>query len=389
MTDINTIDGHVAVLVGNGLSLAFNPKLNVQEICNQVAKRIRNSAKGDTADRIAAALERAAAATRTGDPMEDFEVLVGAFEFEGSFMEQLKQLSELLEPDGNGLREAFDQVQSFSERIRLRGISHVLQVIAERSIARLEDREPISKFVDTLMATAPNGLTIANLNYDTLLLSCLTEHYSDRFCDMGAGYNPVRVTFTDGDEYTVYPLRETGNFPTDVRLLGLHGSLTWWRDPKSGKVFKFPVSAVRDHNMWSWIRSKEAEDELWLPQVVLSNQTNKAGQVAKQPFKLAYEEFSRALDSSAHWLIVGYSFRDLPVNDMLRSAFMKKTRRPKVLIITKGNFPTQESVEHALGWAATDGSSDDWLTLSTAGVVDTLGSADWLNWSGKELRAVS
>src|SRR5699024_4482323 len=161
-----------------------------------------------------------------------------------------------------------------------------------------------------------------------------------------------------GDEYKVYPLRETGNFPRDVRLLGLHGSLTWWRDPKSGKVFKFPISAVRDHNMWSWIRSQEAEDELWLPQVVLSNQTNKAGQVAKQPFKLAYEEFGRALDSSVHWLIVGYSFRDLPLNDMLRSAFMRKLRRPKVLVITRGNYPTQASVEHALGWAATDGSSD-------------------------------
>src|SRR5690625_4234538 len=194
MTDINTIDGPVAVLVGNGLSLAFNPNLNVQEISNEVVARIRNSAHGDTADRIAVALERAATATRTGNPMEDFEVLVGAFEFEGSFTQRLKQLSELLEPSANGLREAFDQVQSFSERIRLRGISHVLQVIAERSIARLEDREPIRKFVDTLMATAPHGMTIANLNYDTLLLSCLTEHYSHEFCDMATGYNPATVT---------------------------------------------------------------------------------------------------------------------------------------------------------------------------------------------------
>lgn len=374
-------DGQVAVLVGNGLSLAFNPDLGVGAISAEVIRRIRQDAEDTEADRVSSALQRAAASTGNGDPMTDFEVLVGSFEVDGSFLDWLRMLAEDLEPEGNGLPEAFKRVADFSERIRLRGMSHVLQVIAERSVAHIDQREPINEFVDALLVAATGRVTIANLNYDALLLSCLTTNYRGRFCDMASGYGPARVTFNDGTECTVNELRRKADFNAPIRLLGLHGSLTWWKDPTSEKVYKFPVAAVRSQEMWEWLRTNEDEDKLWMPQVVLATQSNKAGHVTKQPFRLPYEEFSRALDASSRWLIVGYSFRDDPVNDMLRTAFMKKSERPNVLIVTKGDSPTQEEVEYALGWAETDGDSRGWLTISRDGAVDALGAEEWQQWS--------
>lgn len=378
-------DMPVAALVGNGLSLAAHPDLGIAAIAEEVVNRIRQSAEAGDADRVAVALERVASATNAGDPMKDFEVLVGAFDADGSYLERLRQLSEAIEPDANGLPEAFEKVAKFSERMWLRGMSHVLQVITERSKASHPDSEPIDAFVASLREVATGRLTIANLNYDTLLLASLMKYDVD-FCDMAHGFHRAVVTFEDGEKYDVHQLRETANFHKKTRLLGLHGSSTWWKEPRSGKVYKFPIDALRrrSESLWEWLRSDEAESELWLPQVVLANQTNKAGRIAEYPFSLGYEEFGRALGQSDRWLIVGYSFRDEPVNEMLRAAFMKKTNWPRVLVVTLGEAPSQEQVEHALGWAATDGNSGEWLTISRVGVLEALGGKEWNKWSGAE-----
>ena len=42
-----TAERNVAVLVGNGLSIAFNPELNLQRITEEVLQRIEKSEGGD------------------------------------------------------------------------------------------------------------------------------------------------------------------------------------------------------------------------------------------------------------------------------------------------------------------------------------------------------
>lgn len=376
--------GNGAVLVGNGLSLAYEPRLNVRDICVEIVERIRRDSDDEHADAITHALQEAAKAAGNGDPMLDFEVLVGAFVVEGSFLERLSQLSSLVEPTNNDLKDAFERVLRFSETMRQRGISHVIQVIAERTRPTFQGlvASPVDEFVEAVLKSYDGTITVANLNYDNLLLTSLTDSHGREFCDMALGYNSMRVTYKDGLGCEIYPLRLTTNFPLNrrVRLVGLHGSLTWWRNPKDGKIYKFPVSAVRDHEMWTWVRQEADADNVWLPQVVLANQATKSVQVKQAPFCIAYEAFIEALDTSNRWLIVGYSFRDDPVNTALREAFIRKAGRPQVLVVTLGGLPAREVVERELGWATTDGDSSDWLTIQRGGIVDALSSLEWQLW---------
>lgn len=117
----------VAVLVSNGLSVAFNPGLNLRTITEEVMERIR-AADGD--DAVAAMKELAARALPDGVRSEDdFEQLVGAFGAESRTLSTLETLATLTSPQDRKLRRAIRRVSSFAERVRDYGVSHVLEVI--------------------------------------------------------------------------------------------------------------------------------------------------------------------------------------------------------------------------------------------------------------------
>jgi SIR2-like domain len=355
---------NLGMLIGNGLSLAFNPELNIRVISEEIVRRVRQDAGEKDADAIATAMQRAAAATGGGNPMLDFEVLVGAFVTEGSFMERLGELASYIDPNDVELSSAFARISGFSESLRWRGVSHVLEVVAERTVASLGLKADLNTFIDLVVASYSGTITLGNLNYDTLVLSSLMENHGGEFCDLALGYNPATISFEGGLRFPIYQLRTALNFPNGrrIRLLSLHGSLTWWRNHKDGSVYKFPVEEVRRPTIWSTIRQHDY-DEGWYPEVVLANQSSKVYQVLRPPFSLAYEGLRRSLETSDDWLIVGYSFRDVPVNALLREAFDAKTSRPNVLVVTKGQLPTRTEIEHALSWSVAQGSSSTWLRI--------------------------
>lgn len=126
--------------------------------------------------------------------------------------------------------------------------------------------------------------------------------------------------------------------------------------------------------MWAGLREGEPK---WRPSVVLANQRDKAHHVGRYPFKLAYETFQEGLSNSEHWLVIGYSFRDSCVNDILRNEFIRRKVKPRVLVSTFGDFPTMEEVELAFGWGAEDEDSGDWLTINRDGAKGLQETLDW------------
>ncbi|MBE4719879.1 SIR2 family protein [Pseudarthrobacter sp. AB1] len=355
---------NLGMLIGNGLSLAFNPELNIRLISEEIIRRVRQDAGDKDADAIATAMQRAAAATGGGNPMLDFEVLVGAFVTEGSFMERLHELASYIDPSDAELSAAFERIASFSESLRWRGVSHVLEVVAERTVASLDLKADLNTFVDLVLNNYGGTITVGNLNYDTLVLSSLMENHASEFCDLALGYNPATISFDGGQRFSIYKLRTALNFPNArrVRLLNLHGSLTWWRNSADDSVYKFPVEEVRRPTIWSTIRELDY-DEGWYPEVVLANQSSKVHQVLRPPFSLAYDGLRRGLEMSDDWMVVGYSFRDVSVNALLREAFDTKTNRPNVLVVTKGEFPTRGEIEQAFSWSLAQGASASWLRI--------------------------
>ncbi|MFE4078202.1 SIR2 family protein [Paenarthrobacter sp. YIM B13468] len=373
----------LAVLVGNGLSIAFNSQLNLASITKEMISRME--AASEDGDKVVHAMNKIARrAVSDGEVTdEDFEKLVGAFDSQVLTLDELGKLADLVEREDTELQKSIQDVTDFSQRVRDTGISYVLQVIMERSYGNWTRDAEMHQLVRAIIDNF-GAIYIGNLNYDTLLLSAL-QAVGAPMSDMGTGYSPFQVRVKDVDDpndngvpYVVQRLRTTSDFPTvpkyRVRLLHLHGSLTYWRSTEHELHFKAPIDMLRNHNLWAGLREGKPK---YRPAVVLANQRDKAHHVGRYPFKLAYEVFENGLRNSDHWLVIGYSFRDTCVNDILRNEFIRRKDKPRVLVSTYGDALETEDVERAFGWGAEDPDSRSWLTINRDGAAGLEKSFDW------------
>ncbi|WP_459892370.1 SIR2 family protein, partial [Brevibacterium metallidurans] len=232
----------------------------------------------------------------------------------------------------------------------------------------------------------------SNLNYDTLLLAALMAEKEEnelRFVDLFDGREEHRLTVPLGFEDCLgHPLRgDKDHFfeRTKVRLAHLHGSATYWQSDSTSCV-KLSREVIKDPAMWRSLRMHEHE---YRPCVVLTNSRLKRAAIEQQPFDLAYTKFAEAVHRSSRWLVIGYSFRDEPVNDVLRSELHRRRKDddlPQVLVVSHGKRPTRPSIELALGWTETDAhsesnrfaaSSDTWLKIDRDGAFGLQNREVW------------
>ena len=190
-----TTERGIATLVGNGLSIAFNPELNLQSITEEVLRRIEASDGGDVVVAMKEIAERALPDGATS--AEDFEVLVGAFGAESRTLDVLDTLAGLTKPSDKKLRKAIRRVSKFAEQVRDTGVSHVLEVIAERSHAYVDEAQSLYDLVTAITESFDGKVVIGNLNYDTLLLAALLMVCQSDLADMGHGYRRVKVLVDD------------------------------------------------------------------------------------------------------------------------------------------------------------------------------------------------
>lgn len=178
--------------------------------------------------------------------------------------------------------------------------------------------------------------------------------------------------------YSARNLRTALNFPSGdkyrVKLLHMHGSLTYWESTSSDVRVKVPIEALRLHDLWEGLRTSSPG---WRPSVVLANSLDKAKHVKAPPFDVAYEAFRAGLGEAEHWLIIGYSFRDQCVNEELRKEFSRRSQKPAVLVCTYGDDLKLEDIHRAFGWGAEDGSSWGWLSVNRQGAVGLEASFEW------------
>jgi len=376
--EIGEVTGYnLAVLVGNGLSIAFNPDLNLRVITEEMTTRI-SAESSDGSDVVAAMKEIAERALPSGASSDsDFEVLVGAFGAEGRTLGYLQRLAQLVSPQDEDLKDSIQRVADFAEEVRDSGISHVLQVISSRSYGDWAGAERLHKLVTQIVSTFKGRVVFGNLNYDTLLLSALIATSQDMLADMASGWQKVSIVDDDGTTKLWPALRTTASdWPNDrrVRLLHLHGSLTYWGNRERTTFAKLDAEYLRLPDQWEAVRNNATALR---PAIVLAKQNDKSIQVLEYPFSLAYELFGTGLKDADHWLIVGYSFKDTPVNDLLRGEFAERETKPRVLVVTFENELTLLEVERAFGWNAEDEASDSWLSVYRGGADGAEDSNDW------------
>lgn len=365
---------NMTALVGNGLSVAFNDELLLARITAEVRDRI--SASRDDGQDVVEALKEFADTHLPADGMsdDDFETLVGALGTEQRALEALDVLARLTEDDPGEITTAIRAVRKFATDFRDVGTAHVLEVIYGRSRSDFVRSEPLKALLTSIYSAFADEVTFGNLNYDTLLLSAMLQA-GEAFVDLGNGMEPCEI---GAEKLSGHAIRATiDDFPDRdyrrVQLLHLHGSLTYWRTVDGSQICKLSREDVAKHGLFEKVRSRTTDLR---PVVVLNRERQKVEDIKAHPFKLAYEALGRAIQHSDHWLIIGYSFRDVAVNDLLQSDFLARDDKPTVLVVTHGESLTEEAVLSALGWGAEDG-APTWLHIDRAGADDVQERPSW------------
>lgn len=366
----------LAVLVGNGLSRAFNEELSLGSITQKFLEELAREAFDDS--EVSKAVT-ALASKYFSDGVatdKDFEYLVGAFEPEAMGLHHLQLLAENMSRNTDKLHEALATVTEFAEEVRDYTTSHILEIILNRSRANIDEGNVVMAFVDTVVQSFIGRITFGNLNYDLLLMSALLASYQSELADVADGRFPADIT-SGNRQGVAYHLRRSKTEFLDARLilLHLHGSLSYWTDKEGNFCIKIPRNFLVGDSQWWEIRHGEAKI---YPAVVLTNPDQKSSRIERHPFKLAYEMFFDSLKNSDQWLIVGYSFRDLSVNARLAEELKSRKALPKVLVIDKGLAVSDQIVQAAFGWDEVSmGSSGGWLTIDRSGLEQMADSPNW------------
>ncbi|MGQ3385275.1 hypothetical protein [Glutamicibacter sp. TV12E] len=365
---------NLAVVAGNGLSVAFSSELVLGKITERLLEELTKIAPNG--NDVLRALAKVA--TRIEDDgaldVNDFEQLVGAFESQAALLEDLSDLAGLASNGGTRLQQSLEDVRQFTRQLLRMGTGIVLKIILDSSPTNWESTKHLHSFFRSFYQEFSGTITFSNLNYDYLVLATL-RMLDFSFCDMADPRKPAQITFTDDEigEHVVvertkgYELRGDLSFPADrrIRLIHPHGSFAYWQNTYTGAIVKFPIESLRRHNILS---DMDDGSKHMMPVVVLANSREKPRRVLEQPFKLAYEAMAQGLSESKHWLIVGYSFRDDSVNAELLKAFLRHDPKPKILISTFGNDLKRSKVEDAIGWGAEDGTSFSTIIFDRDGV---------------------
>ncbi|OBG55183.1 SIR2 family protein [Mycobacterium sp. E183] len=374
-----TGDRDLAMLIGNGLSIAFSNELLLGSISQEMTTRFTAEYTGS--DAVARAMQKVAQHQPTGDPVTDFEVLIGAFGGQSDILEDLAVFADLTKNSDKEIANAIQKVRDFVSEVQRRGIGHTLQIISERSYSDTARRQPLRSFFESVLSTFQDCVTVANLNYDTLVLSVLAETYWRDLTDMANGRYDAGTVKVGGIPYRSWPLRTAASefMPFEqrrIRLLHLHGSLTYWRfGPDDYR--KLPIEAVRSQ-IWEIFRNENTFTGR--PLVVLANQHEKADHVTKYPYDLAYRVAESGFKDANNWLIVGYSFRDICVNDMLSRCWEARANPPQILVVTNSDRLEAETVEDAFGWEHGSAAAHN-LAIERTGAFGLAASSGWSDFT--------
>jgi len=111
---------NLAVLIGNGLSIAFDESLLLGRISEEMTNRFTAAYTGSEA--VKKAMQRVAQHQPTGDPQTDFEVMIGAFGGQSGILEDLAIFADLTRNSDPVIANAIQKVREFVSEVRRQGI---------------------------------------------------------------------------------------------------------------------------------------------------------------------------------------------------------------------------------------------------------------------------
>lgn len=381
----------IAVLAGNGLSISYNDKLVIPRITKEITDRLDEA--GNSLDPAAQLMQQVARRAGADNADTNFEALVGPFDEFRDGLRMIRRLASIAGERQLAIERSLLDSANFADEVRRHAVSHILDVIARESVSHWSDMTALHGFVDAIVSASGGGeITFGNLNYDSLLMAALTNLHIDKLCDLTDGRSVYpNIEVVPGVLMRGQALRSRADLPPNRRiaLLHLHGSLSWLRHTETGTYMRFPIAELRASDYWTKWREGLTK---WAPVVVLTNQNSKGELVQGYPFNLAYETFFSRLLTADKWLIAGTSLTDDCVNALLRKAWRMRATVPHVLVVTNGNWPSQNDILDAIGYDPIWNNDPDprqWLSVHREGIETAHDSFDWMLWAAEFTRPLT
>lgn len=334
----NRTSDSVAVVIGNGLSVAANEALLLDRLTRGFLER--HAADREDLDRLVTGIHLGPV-----DPETDFEGLVAGLESAEEVMRafmglarrsshpQLQEAAELLDRNG---------IPALARRLYYAYCAEVLEAIGEA--ARTALPADVLAFGEWLKAMyqAHEDMGLFTLNYDVLLERMLIDQ----------NVLSLRLELTDffsgredrQEHFELVPGREPviGRlfYPEDpvdrpIELHHLHGCLTHLRRLDEGTVWKFDAPAVRSIGLYEYLMTADEVD--FVPSVILGSR--KVEKAREWPFSHAFLSLGHHARRSGTVVVAGYSFRDEVVNARLSEAAASAERR--WIVIDKEDDPVR------------------------------------------------
>jgi SIR2-like domain len=307
----------LAVLLGNGLSVAVNPALRLDALTERFLESHNDDREG--LNRLLAEVD-----LENLDPARDFEAVVGGLEAAEEIVSAFMGLASRIEQPH--LQEAAKLLRDHGVPALIRRMyyaycAEVLDAIGE--LTRGDITPHVVRFGEWLKALYQEHgrATVFTLNYDLLAERMLIDdnilglQYSLTDFFSGLPERTTQLTLVPGEDACTGRLFYPADPPDrPIHLHHLHGCLTHFRRQTDGEIFKLDASAIREQQVYR--RLAEAPEVDFVPSVILgSRKTEKS---LEWPFAYAFLSLEQAVRESRTVVIAGYSFRDEGVNQRLR-----------------------------------------------------------------------
>ncbi|MBZ5201564.1 SIR2 family protein [Planomicrobium chinense] len=320
-----------AVLIGNGLSVGLNKDFALPRITERFYNRLNAEHKGFVKHHM----ERI---EKNEYIQTDFEEAIASIE---QSYDALKNYYDFISNGNEG--EYFKDSYNLEEHELYKHVKAVKEIIYEYTASILdlidghvrwgEIRDNLQGFLEWLDTIIDSSTTVEffTLNFDLLLETILletigTENFQD-FHVPRDNWNLIdnrrRFFFSPDLSQNMFGNRK-------VKLHHLHGSLSSFKDIKTGKTFKITTEDLRMHNVYKNIFNLNIT-----PSIVTGG--GKSVKVQEDPFKFYYNNFRKKMahedDLCDELYIIGYSFRDDHINESLckRLEFERKKENPRFL----------------------------------------------------------
>lgn len=335
----------IAVLTGNGLSVALSSEFSLPNITNKFFERLAIEHKAFIEHQMP-----------QKNNYSDFEECIATVE---KFYDTLHNYQnfytnsslgrEFLNSYDIDLAELLKHENSIQTSIHTY-MALILEIVNWNVKKHLIDSK-LKSFVRwlSLIIREENEVELFTLNYDLLLETILIDSLGPhKFIEYYHQAGPWFAVSKEVPRYYFNPEKvknQRHKQNCKVKLYHLHGSVSSFKDLKNNKIFKIKNEAIKSHDIYNRI-----SELLIVPSIITGGRKNDKIKVA--PFNFYYDQFVRKMSDAEQLceelVIVGYSFRD----EHLNSAIAKRIQlaslgidsRPlKLLIIDYARYDDEKN----------------------------------------------